>query len=188
MLKELFIFVGDVLYTSFVTFPRSWRTYIASVCKHQTKRIGVVSAYGTERFITLPLNHERSVSYCLACHARMAIRCGKDEHAIFPGDIVSLWRPDDPDFELPDGALRYQEGKTISIIACNEPHGDSRVIQRVGRWIPPGEIMRVPGALERAQEGATPLLPGKVLWTDGQYPVRGQKWSRYQPPTIYFSR
>ena len=121
-------------------------TYLAQKCPHLTKKVGLIKTLGTEYIFHLPVNEDGTVDYCLACIGKMAIRCVRCDRPIFIGSPITLYVPH-KELRIPKHAVRYKEDKRCFVgclrSSCADTGGD-----RQGFWIPPGEVQRVPSAIE----------------------------------------
>lgn len=144
--------------------------YTAEKCQHRTKRCGRVSAFGHSIITRMPKNASGTIDWCLACIAKMAIRCAWCGRPIFIGDPITLYSPGpkanffsshEPSeaqqarvqehFKVPGDAVIYSE-RPLTLVgclgwSCADTGGD-----RAGFWMPGGDgrgkVMRVPTAEE----------------------------------------
>lgn len=133
------------------------KTYTASICKHKTKQRGVVKFGRDVVTMSMPYGEDNQPEYCLACIAKMTIRCAWCGLPIYVGDPIILGIPMD-EFKVPDYAVRYTENESEALIGCLRWRcGDA--VNMCGRWMPPGKVERFPSPIEMAlNNNATVLI------------------------------
>lgn len=104
------------------------KEYVASICKHTTKRFCKVRVGEQEFFANLEKNPE----YCGECLAKMAIICYNCQGIIMPQDLITLYGIDPP----PANAILH-EGSPVGCIHCAE----MGFADAVGQWVPPGKVV-----------------------------------------------
>ncbi len=80
-------------------------------------------------------------TYCSYCLALTPIRCAWCERVIEPGDEVSLYKPANSNFYLPERAVVYNH-KPLEVVVCHRPSCVGFKIESAGRWLPPGRLKR----------------------------------------------
>ncbi len=128
-----------------ITYPFR-KTYTASVCGHRTKKVGKITSRGESRTMSMPLSENKKPEYCLACIAKMSIRCAWCENSIHIGHPVTLYIPDES-YQVPEGAVRYDEDEQC-LVGCLGWNCAVSGADRQGFWMPPGKVLRVPSPIE----------------------------------------
>lgn len=132
----------------------SFRGYRATLCGHTTKQQGIVTAFGKESALVMPINEQGSVDYCLSCIGKMAIQCAWCKEPIFIGDPVTLYiYPEDK--LIPEHAVVHDANRR-TVVGCLRWNCAETGADRTGFWLPDsknhgkGCVLRVPSPLEEA--------------------------------------
>lgn len=125
------------------------KIYSANICKHHTQKKGRVQALGDRFTMNMPLSDNGKPDYCLECISRMSIQCAWCSNSINIGDPVTLHLPRDGEvYEAPLYAVRYPTNGKHFVGCLRWDCSDGGGIDRVGFWMPPGQVNRVPSPIE----------------------------------------
>lgn len=119
--------------------------YTAKICGHKAKLFSRVKVFGREVFYVLK---KGDFDYCPACRAKMAIICAWCGKIIMPGEPITLYTPEDPNWKIPEHAVIYQREPVLQLVGCMRPLCLEREVDRKGFWVEPGEVLRVASPLE----------------------------------------
>jgi len=122
------------------------RTYTANVCRHKTKLEGPMSDGENTNIMEMPLAKNGSPDYCIECLGKMSIKCAWCSHPIVIGELITLYTPK-KDYQAPGYAVRYTEDGVDAFVGCSRM-SCADGCDLCGRWMPPGEVKRVPSPLE----------------------------------------
>lgn len=122
------------------------RTYTANQCGHRTKLEGPMSDGESVSLMKMPLAENGRPDYCIECIGKMSIKCAWCGHPIAIGDLITLYIPK-KDYEVPNYAVRYSEGEADALVGCSRMNCADGC-DLCGRWMPPGEVKRIPSPLE----------------------------------------
>ena len=123
-------------------------------CGHWTKMQGVVRVFGKELRVNYRDRGNKAPSLCVDCTAAKAILCAWCQGIIIPGDSVTLYSPIEEDFELPPGAVFYNDEsrELIRPVGCLGWGCADTGVDRAGFWAVndkgEGYVHRVPTAFE----------------------------------------
>jgi hypothetical protein len=122
---------------------------VANKCGHKTKIKGTIKFFGEETTMSMPLEENGNPDYCLECISKMSIKCAWCSKPILIGEPITLYIPE-PEFEIPSHAktFNHAEGK-IGLVGCLDIDCCASGADVQGRWMPPGEVQRVPSPIER---------------------------------------
>ena len=126
-------------------------------CGHKTEREGDVSAYGEKRHIKIRghwLLHR--VDFCLECYEKNAIKCPWCGGAIFPGELVTLYSPTDPNFIVPEGAVVYRKDP-LQLVGCQSIRCAESGADYCGIWAG-DHVERFESALEQCFRTGKPVI------------------------------
>lgn len=121
-------------------------TEVMAQCGHMTRLAGEVEAFGEKYHFRFNGKADEAPQYCLDCLGKTAIRCAWCGEPIFIGDAVTLYGAK-KGFEVPDGAVVYQEKPRI-VVGCLRWDCADTGADRAGFWVYPGEVKRVASPLE----------------------------------------
>ena len=65
--------------------------FVATKCGHRTGTSGLVTAFGKTTMMTMPIQSDGTVEFCIRCIEEMAIKCDFCGKVIFIGDVVSVF-------------------------------------------------------------------------------------------------
>lgn len=124
-------------------------------CGHKTKLVNKIYAFGSSVKTRIKPNNGK-VEYCHECLQNMAIQCGWCDGAIFIGDPITLYSPNNKDYIPQKSAIIYNHNP-LTIVGCLRMNCADTGADRAGFWMPPGGVKRVPTAFEmiigQAKEG-----------------------------------
>jgi len=129
-------------------------TIVASVCKHEFPKKGIIKIFGQEG----PYECDGPQEYCADCRSAMAIKCAWCEGIIMIDDAVTLYsRP--KEFVAPAHAVLYEEKESKDgrrrFVGCMGWNCASSGVDRQGFWGFPGKVRRTLSPIEEM------LLSGK---------------------------
>ena len=134
-------------------FP--WRKYMAQ-CGHETKLKGKITAYGQSSKMKMNFD-TNNIPYCLDCIEKMTIKCPWCGGPIFVGEYVTLYSPNDPNFQVPDGCVIYSQEPLI-LVGCQSRSCADSGADYCGIWTPPGVVERFESALEKSLRTRGPVV------------------------------
>ena len=123
-------------------------------CGHWTKMQGVVRVFGKELKVSCKDKRSKVPARCIDCTAAKAILCAWCRSVILPGDPVTLYSPIEEDFEIPPGAVIYNDEsrELIRPVGCLGWDCADTGADRAGFWAVndkgEGYVHRVPTAFE----------------------------------------
>lgn len=130
---------------------------IIANCGHETKEKDAVTAFGESTITKIPIKDGKT-EYCHRCLEKMAIKCAWCGGVIFIGAPITLYSPAKEDFKIPEHAVVYSKDP-LKLVGCLRWKCADSGVDRVGFWLPPGTVMRVPSPLEVAmQSGGTVVV------------------------------
>lgn len=115
-------------------------------CGHKTRLSNRIHAFGSSVKTRIRPNNGK-VEYCHECLQDMAIQCGWCDGAIFIGDPITLYSPNNKDYTPKKHAKIYND-EPLTIVGCLRMNCADTGADRAGFWMPPGEVKRVPTAFE----------------------------------------
>jgi hypothetical protein len=140
--------------------PAKTEKLVATKCSHATMLAGDVTAFGQTIQTEMPVENGE-VEYCLECLAGMAIQCAWCELPVFIGDPVTLYSPQDSQFEVPPHAVVFSR-QPLRVVGCLRWDCARTGGDRSGFWLPDGEghgyVYRVASPLEQAMMGHTVMV------------------------------
>jgi len=132
---------------TWLALTRGFRTtFTANICGHRTKMEAEVTHKGETYVISLRASDNGRPDYCHECLTNMTIRCAWCGNSIRVGDPVTLYMPRET-FVVPPHAVRYDED-TRCLVGCLRWNCGASGIDRMGFWVPPGKVERVPSPYE----------------------------------------
>lgn len=111
------------------------KTYVSEITHKRTKRRGMISAFGEEGFMEMPLTPKGGVLFALEDIAAMTIRCPWCGEPIFIGEPVTLYSPVDPAFVVPEHAAVYSTNP-LRLVGCLGWECAETGADRSGFWQP----------------------------------------------------
>ena len=126
-------------------------------CGHKSKKSGTVTAYGETREVKLRrhwLFHR--VPFCLECYEKKAIKCPWCGGAIFPGEYVTLYSPQDPNFKVPEGCVVYSKDP-FRLVGCQSIRCAESGADYSGIWVG-DHVERFESALEQCARTGNPVI------------------------------
>ena len=129
---------------SLILFGPFTRNYTANKCKHKTKAKGVIRYFGHEDIMRNKFEDNGSPDYCFDCLVKMTIQCTWCGEPITVGSPVCMSIPVDPEYKIPEFAVKHNNG----YVGCLRSSCSDGGMDRNGFWMPPGEVLRVPTIFE----------------------------------------
>jgi hypothetical protein len=111
---------------------------ILAGCGHLTKRTGKIKVLGKIEKIKLDKGVDIPL-HCPECLAKMAIRCVKCGGVIFPGDLITLYKPEEIGYDYSNYTTVLLGEKNISVVGCVSV-GCSEFSRCAGYWVAPGKF------------------------------------------------
>ena len=132
-------------------FP--WRKYMAQ-CGHETKRKGKINAFG--EIIKVKTKNVENIPYCLNCLEKAIVKCPWCGNIIFPGELVTLYSPRDPNYKIPEGTFVYSE-EPLQLVGCQSSRCAESGADYCGRWAG-DHVDRFESALEQCFRTGQPVI------------------------------
>jgi hypothetical protein len=99
----------------------------------------------------------KKIPYCLDCVEKMTIICPWCRRPIFIGDYITLYKPLDPNFKIPEGAVVYSTNP-LQLVGCQRSDCAETGADYCGIWEVPGKVKRIPSAIERVLITKRPVI------------------------------
>ena len=120
------------------------RRMVTAKCGHRTRLVGTIEGYG-KRYPFSRLPPEPML--CFDCLNKETIPCAWCGKPIFPGDPVTLYTPNDPEYEPPEGSKVYTF-EPLRLVGCLRWDCAEGGMDRAGFWHPPEGVHRVLSPIE----------------------------------------
>ena len=148
------------------------RTYTANICGHKTKQEGHMSNGENMTNMKMPLAENGNPDYCLECIGDMSIKCAWCGKPITIGSPVTLYTPKE-EFEIPEHAVHYTKNDSKALVGCSGRGCAIPGFDICGKWMPPGEVKRLPSPVELCIATKQGVEENMVIVFDkANYPAR----------------
>lgn len=127
----------------------------ATVCGHSLARKGVIKVGDKEIEVKRPKN---APTHCYECTSEKSILCAYCEELIIPGNPITITRPLDEKFVLPEHAVWHNELKREVVGCLRWDCADSGAFYS-GHWTEEG-VKRQPSPIELAMQTGKPVIVG----------------------------
>ena len=126
-------------------------------CGHHSKLKKKVQVGDKKFSLRIKYKPGKQPPYCLDCIEKMTITCPWCGKPILIGDYVTLYKPSDPNFKVPEGAVVYSE-EPFRLVGCQRRSCAQSGADYCGIWDVPGKVKRFQSALEQAMMTGEPVF------------------------------